>query len=550
MFLALLLAAAATTGAPVTTCQALKTPNETYVLQNDVSAPDTCFSVEADNVTLDLNGHTITYASKPKDKAVPAFGVLAADCWFQPIAGNPCGGSHRNFTVEKGKIVQASGAPPFSHAIRFGQANDQDHITVHDLDITVSSPDSVAIYAEYLAGGSNIYRNTIHNNVTHITSRSQFRGVSIKLDSEEKARIPNHIHDNIIIGGAQAGIREVNPAGSLIYNNDISQDATYTNGFCIDAAGNNIQIYGNYCHPVHGRGIHVNHGGVSVHNNRIDTVDSDQDEEYGGCEINGTYGIQVESDDNHPSKVEVYNNDVTVHAAGCPAEAMRMTDLFQEEYVHVHDNTFRALADMTPSGRSTKGARALSLGNTFSSHIVFEHNHLIADDAMVYYDWDSGGNLTLKENDFAAGPHPAPKVLLIALDAGAKPSQNTTFLDCTFHGVSPEAAEFGNSSGASWYQVAVSRHMTAHDASGKPMAKVGLSVETRDNRQIFQGRTDEEGNILVPVPTYILAHVEDKPPTIIKDPSVALNFDKPGCPAETLQAGPAMAQAAQTIVCK
>jgi hypothetical protein len=44
----------------VTSCGTIGTPG-TYILQNDVSSPGTCFTVTAAGVTLDLNGHTVTY---------------------------------------------------------------------------------------------------------------------------------------------------------------------------------------------------------------------------------------------------------------------------------------------------------------------------------------------------------------------------------------------------------------------------------------------------------------------------------------------------------
>jgi hypothetical protein len=46
---------------PITQCGILNTPSTTYVLQNDVSAPGTCFSIQADDITLDLNGKTVNY---------------------------------------------------------------------------------------------------------------------------------------------------------------------------------------------------------------------------------------------------------------------------------------------------------------------------------------------------------------------------------------------------------------------------------------------------------------------------------------------------------
>lgn len=52
--------------ANLTSCGTLSTANTTYVLQNNVTANGTCFTVAANNVVLDLNGKTVTY-----DNATP-----------------------------------------------------------------------------------------------------------------------------------------------------------------------------------------------------------------------------------------------------------------------------------------------------------------------------------------------------------------------------------------------------------------------------------------------------------------------------------------------
>lgn len=45
----------------IAACGNLNVANETYVLQNDVSSVGSCFTITASDITLDLNGHTVTY---------------------------------------------------------------------------------------------------------------------------------------------------------------------------------------------------------------------------------------------------------------------------------------------------------------------------------------------------------------------------------------------------------------------------------------------------------------------------------------------------------
>jgi len=45
---------------PISSCQTLNIPGETYVLTADITASGTCLTITAGGITLDGNGHTIT----------------------------------------------------------------------------------------------------------------------------------------------------------------------------------------------------------------------------------------------------------------------------------------------------------------------------------------------------------------------------------------------------------------------------------------------------------------------------------------------------------
>ncbi len=480
----------------LTECGSLRGSNTRYVLKNNVQSAGTCFSVEADNVTLDLDRHTILYGMSIGSH--PTFGVLVADCWSHQMEGNPCGGTHKHPTIMNGKIVQGTGAAPMSHALRFGQANNLTGVTVHDLDITIGSPDSIAIFGEYLPGGSNLYANTIHNNVRTISNRHQFLGASIKLGEEVEAKFPDFIHGNTILGGAQLGIRDDNPAGSKIYENDVSQDATYTNGFCIDAAGAGMQVYQNRCHPLHGRGIHTNQSNVQIFDNVIETVDSGDNAEYEGCEINGTYGIQVESDNFDPTNVSVFGNRVTVHAAQCSAEAMRLTEI-KDGTITIHDNIFIAVQDKIGGVFSEKAARAFSVGETHGDNIRIFDNAARADSAIFHMDWDGGGGFTLSCNKFQGG-RKGQETLLADFENGVSPSYDNNFVDNIYDGFVPTSARFGPYTGNSWYVVTRSINIRAVDRNDRQVQDpVGIILES-DQTTPHQGVYDGQGLLQFAMP--------------------------------------------------
>lgn len=527
---------------PLTACERLRKSGATYVLERDVESAGTCFSIEADNITLDLNHHSITYAAKDGSRAT--YGVLAADCWDKSIAGNPCDGSHRHAIVMNGKIVQGAAAAPMSHALRFGQGNNLTGITVHDLDITISTPDSIGIYGDYLPGGSDIYRNTIHNQVKVISNRHQFRGTSIKLDEEREAKLPDLIHDNIIRGGPHAGIRSDNPAGTRIYNNDISQDANYTNAFCIDAAGRNLQVYGNNCHPIHGRGLHTNASGVKIYGNTVSTIDSGQIEEYQGCEIHGTYGIQAESDGGSPEGIDIYHNQVKVHAAACPAEAVRLTDL-KDASIQIHDNTFIAVQDRVAGRVTEKAARGFSVGNVTGSHIEFTRNIVQADTAIFHMDWDAGGMLTLRENTFRAGAR-GTATLLAEFENGVAPSHDNVFESNIIEGFPPDAARFGDYAGDTWFLVASGMNIHFSDQRGKPLAGARVQSPGMSERQV-NSVSDARGDIHVTLPK---VRVQNKQPEK-KYGALTLTITREGCkPSQIPVPSPQPAKLDLVLACR
>lgn len=492
---------------PIRACGVLNAPNFTYVLQNDVRASGTCFSIQANDITLDLKKHTVTYGVSDNNR--PVFGILAADCWDTSVGGNPCGGTHRHLVVMNGNIVQGSAAAPFSHAMKIGQAKDITGVTIHDLNITIAAQDSFGIYTEYLPGGSDIYDNTIHNNVKVISNRYQFRGASIKLEGESDAKLPDLIHNNVIIGGAQLGIRDDNSAGTRIYANDISQDATYANGFCIDAAGNAMQVYRNHCHPIHGRGIHANHNGVRIFDNVIETVDSNQIQEYKGCELHGTYGIQVESDEFNPRDVLVYGNQVTVHAAQCPAVAMRLNELKGSD-IEVFGNTFIAVQDRVGNAYSTATADGFCAGDLQGSHLRFYSNIIRADSAIFSVDWDSGGQITLNDDTFQAG-RMGNATLVADFETGVAPSQDNYFLDDKYEGLLPGSVKFGPYAGDSWYEVLNSIQLDVIGKNGSPPLNLsGVAIEP-SQKTSSSGITNESGKL-----TFTLAtlRVENNKPQL------------------------------------
>jgi hypothetical protein len=274
-----------------------------------------------------------------------------------------------------------------------------------------------------------------------------------------------------------------------------------------------MKVYGNNCHPVHGRGIHTNQSGVQIFDNVVETLDSDQNEEYKGCEINGTYGIQVESDNFAPTHIRVYGNHVKVHAAGCPAEAMRLTDL-KDASVEISNNEFTAVVDADAKrqdgeGGSVPGARGFSVGNVQGGGVVFTGNRVQADTAMFHEDWDGGGSFLLKNNHFVAGPGAKGSALLAEFGNGTGASEHNHFQDNTYEGFAPDAAKFSEYASDSWFAVTESFTIRVVDEKGNSLkgAEVKATVDAGESTATL---TADQGAAQVVLPLYRVANKKPK----------------------------------------
>lgn len=429
----------------VTACGTLNTANATYVLQNDVNTDGTCFSIVADNITLDLNGHTVTYGQAGATGY--RYGVVAVACDDPDVAGNgiPCadtssGQSFQNLVVTNGAIVEGGDATTsacqkdgsstptasrksFCHAIRIGQGTVQT-ATLDHLDLTVSGDSSSAIYASGIGGGLIAYNNTIRDQVTTIRDAESFDGATIKHVNDQTATVPDDIHGNTILNGPQAGIVETVP-GSSIVGNYIVQGATYPHDYCVAALASNIVVNNNSCRPTSGRGVLVGNfvpnagsvSGVKVTGNVIavenismlyrmsDVVNGNKvPQSYADCETDGSIGIDLTTAANN---VEVGNNSVLATLNSCPGTALRITAQPSAILANsVHDNYFATLwgSSYQTIGRTLDAANVLLDGLGPNNGTTFTRNTMTGDRVGGFSVGPNGmSNVTWQQNMITQG---------------------------------------------------------------------------------------------------------------------------------------------------
>src|SRR6202035_5601358 len=139
-------------GTAVASCADL-TASGSYYLTQDVSSAGTCFFIDADNITLNLNGHTVTYATGGGSQAAP--GVLLADDWFHGYNLQRSGSreQHANFELFGGNIIEAANGPNRSPAVWIGESNDCAGAKLHDLTLKTYTQDSSPIFGSFAGTG-------------------------------------------------------------------------------------------------------------------------------------------------------------------------------------------------------------------------------------------------------------------------------------------------------------------------------------------------------------------------------------------------------------
>ena len=470
-------------------CGVLKTSGA-YKLEADLSSPGTCFSIQEDNVILDLNGKTITYGTSITN--IPVYGILGVACWDPDFGiGNPCGGSSDGLTVFGGTITQSAGVAPFSHGIRLGQGPKHGP-KVHDVTFNISATSSIPIYTTYAGTGAAIHNNTIHNLVVRIQNRHQLQGQSIKLADTSHIPGPASIINNYIEGGAQGGIFAAVP-GTTIRDNLVKQNGTYTNDFGIYAWSNGGEVYDNVIAPVSGRGIQIAASeGERVHNNKVVVVESKANEEYGGCQSGGTFGIQF---DDNPKRAVAFRNDVIARADQCGAQALRVTESLQGSGNLSHDN--RYVAERV--GESE--AFATGFGSGGAREFTSEHDFFSGDTSGVRFDWDGGTNIIFRNCVFAKGTNPAPNYVTFSFrNGGNVPVMNIHFVDSIFQkGAAKDDTDMrpmlsaGDWPGPAEYFIDWTVKFSALDQRIEPVPGLSIEIENALGQRVFRGMTNNDG---------------------------------------------------------
>ena len=304
------------------------------------------------------------------------------------------GNNLTGIVVKNGSIIQGKGTGDYSHAIYVGGNNTPSEY--HNLNIVVHGANARAFETNNFSD-SSFHDNVISSNVNTITSRDNYDGAAVFVGYPSSS---SQIYRNTINSGIQTGIKVVTTKGSAdkiqIYENNVTLQAKYTNDFAISSSGS--KIYNNTINCGNGnnscRGIPIGGQGTEVYNNTISVQELSRNQEYNGCEMAGTYGMQMEAD---TTGIDVYNNTVTANAGECEAYAFRANPYAEggtgSSNNMVHGNTFIAIKNGAARAATIKYSKLVGTDvNVFNNIFRTNHRWIYVDGGGSVVDPSFSGN--------------------------------------------------------------------------------------------------------------------------------------------------------------
>ena len=169
--------------------------NKTYYLINNVNSSGTCFSIDANNVTIDCDGYMINYSQ------------VSSGYGFN-ISG------YNNITIKNCNIVQENSTILYAHSIYLENSN--------NADIQNNTFRILTLYGDGILLNSSLYSNILENTITI------YNGDGYGIDLREGSNLSVAADNHIIVNGS--GGRAINIESSPISNITNNNITTYGAG--------------------------------------------------------------------------------------------------------------------------------------------------------------------------------------------------------------------------------------------------------------------------------------------------------------------------------
>src|SRR5215472_2168578 len=544
------------TSATVTTvssCQALN-GGTNYQLAASVSASGTCFTLGGSNVDLNLNGFTVTYGNAANSSVVA--GVM-----------NNSSGTN-NIVVHNGTINEGAGPNTGTMGPGYGSgmfmcANNSSATAsgwqMFNVTGSIKASAAKVVFVEDDSAANPAY---MHDIVFTDTDPGGCSSVGCRAEdqyyaftwSDNRNGAPVNFYNISGTGAPQGGIVSFSP-GSTFSNNNISPGGvshTVSNGFAQQMWGSNQVAQNNLIvgtgpngSCVSCRGIQTGSAGSNtstnnlVQNNVLHTYNLNNDPEYGGCQIDGSYGIQINTAGSSQltTSTLIQNNKVFVNSGVCPGFAFSWSGA-NTPANNTKNNYFSCTL---VSGGVGPCAGARFDANQYNPHqagVISTGDTFIGDTSSIYVWYDGTPTWTCNQCTFGKGSNPISAWVMLDNDGGGRSGQSSDpmfLIDPTFTGGATKdsnnlaAWASSNPSLSFSYTVQWTYTVTVKGASsGSPISGATVTATDSQGAQECNGTTNSSGVFSCVHNNTKYAAASGQYKTTSYSP-LAMSVAKPGC---------------------
>lgn len=227
----------------------LDKPNTKYVLTKDISSPGTAVVIAAPNITLDLDGHTVTFAEE-STKQVHGIKISAK---------GPA-------VVCNGFVKQGKAGGDYSSCIESSYREMPTEVFGIFTDMKNKNGNPVRFKGR--TANIHVHHNHIMSHVTWLTNR-HWPGNKLLWLNPKGDNIS--VHDNLLTEGCHLAIACAGTGKNIkIYNNDIKHHQQYVNGYAIQCGTPGMRVFHNRVTSI-GRSVHFVNSDLEVHDNWLNT---------------------------------------------------------------------------------------------------------------------------------------------------------------------------------------------------------------------------------------------------------------------------------------
>jgi hypothetical protein len=508
----------------ISSCQALS-GNTNYQLTANVSSPGTCFTVPSSNTDINLNGFTVTYCTSNQSTLVG--GVLMT------------GWNVGNTTVHNGTINEGTGTcvglAPTNNlfgagaviASSDGSQSSSFGTSVFNVTSTIKANQAKVLWEE---GGATASSTVMHDVIYTDNDSGACGSVGCRAEdqyypiavSDARSAGPSQFYNITGTGGTQGAI--VTSAPNSTFKNDFispgNATSTNTNGFVFQAWGPSAIIQNNLTTGsgaggscLSCRGVQVSSvvgvvTGTVVQNNVLYTTNLNNNLEYGGCQIDGSFGMQINTAGStyDLSNNTFQNNKVTVTSSVCPGFGFSWSGATMAQGPNkTIDNTF--VCNLTPGSATGPCAGMRLVGNQYSPHpdgaVTGTGDTFLGDTSAIYIYYDGTPSWTCNQCTFGKGSNPIAGWVMLDYYGGhvSGASSNPMFLvDPTFTGGATkdsnnlQAWASNNASLSFSYTIQWTYTVTVKGAtSGSPISGAMVTAMDSQGGQECSGTTNSSG---------------------------------------------------------